>query len=494
MLSRSPSKDRSTSSSASDPGERLTELLAECHDDPDLFNTAILGRPPFWSKQREIGDSLVKYQVTVCYTGNAIGKDYALGTIIPWWPLTRKNSLVVVTGPSQTLLGSVTWKEVRSAVNNSKVPLGLKISQGIRCSPLRLTVKDDWGALGFSTTSVERASGQHNPKLLVIVEEASGVEDEIWDAIESLKYDRLLIIGNPIRATGGFIRWIRQAEKDQQEGIPPERAANAIRIPSTASPDADKEKSDWGLADKTWLENNYRRYGRDSLWVRSHILAEIPTVSSDQLIPGPWLDRAAASIHPPLYPFDVLNATRRISCDLGEGVGRDSTSIIVRDDVGVLECIAGNALGLSEAAGEIARLARKWHVAHNRISYDRLGIGRDLRNHLIRNGITEAIGYAGSGRARDPRQFTNIRTEAAWKLRQRLNPDWSTDPRFPEATRQGPFCIPPGEHWPAMREELEKLTYDLVGNQTRLITKEDFCELLGRSPDRSDALIQSFAF
>ena len=38
------------------------------------------------------------------------------------------------------------------------------------------------------------------------------------------------------------------------------------------------------------------------------------------------------------------------------------------------------------------------------------------------------------------------------------------------------------------------LTYDLVGKQTRLIGKKELCELLGRSPDRSDALIQSFAF
>jgi hypothetical protein len=474
---------------------RLIDLLATCHDDPDLFNSAILGREPFWRGQVEIAQSIVDYRITAVYTGNAVGKDYLVGSVIPWWLCTRYQSLVIVTGPSQTVLGSVTWKEVRRAIEGSKFPLSARFSQGIKSSPQTVTLGTDWQALGFSTTSVERASGQHNRKLLCIVEEASGVEDAIYDAIDSLKYVRLLLIGNPIRATGRFVELIRQAEKDKQDGIPKHRACNAIRIQSTDSPDAHLEESPRGLADKTWLADVARRYGVDSLWYRSHVRAEIPSVSSDRLIPNSWLDWAAASVRPPLRPFDPVHATRRISCDLGEGVGRDSTCIIVRDDLGILECIAGNALGLAEAAAEIDRLARKWRIPidEERITYDRVGVGRDLRNHLARYGI-RAIGYAGAGSAKDKKGFTNLRSEAAWKLRQRLNPDWSIDPKFPEATRQIPFHLPPNQHWPQLRQELEALTYDLVGNQTRLIKKEDLCDILGRSPDRSDALIQSFAF
>src|SRR6185437_14773678 len=96
---------------AADTRRRLTELLARCHDDPDLFNSAILGRPPYWHRQRAIGESVCRYRTTVVYTGNATGKDYCVGGLIPWWACTRAESQVVVTGPSQTLLGSVTWKE-----------------------------------------------------------------------------------------------------------------------------------------------------------------------------------------------------------------------------------------------------------------------------------------------------------------------------------------------------------------------------------------------
>lgn len=470
--------------------QRLVELLAKCRNDPELFNAAILGRKPLWWRQAEIARSVVQNYATVAYTGNMIGKDYLVGTIVPWWLWTRSNSLVVVTGPSQSLLGTVTWKEIRTAIDGSRFPLGAKLSQGAKTSPQVVKLPGhEWQALGYSTTNVERASGQHNAHLLVVIEEASGISPDVMEAVDSLGYLRLLMIGNPIRADGPFIDQIRQAEKDARDGVPPHRRVHAIRIPSTDSPHAALEKSPFGLADRTWLETNARKYGEKSLWYRSHVLAEIPTVSSDQLIPAAHLDFAATVIRqvPAMSP---KAGKRRIACDLGEGVGRDSTCILVRDNLGVLEWVVGNTLGLAEAADRIARLKVKWAVEDGDISYDRLGIGKNMPNHLARHGIRNAVGYAGSGTPRDPSQFTNIRTEAAWTLKNRLDPDWCPDPRYP-AIKQPPFVIPRD---PMLRGELLELTYDLVQKQTRLLSKEHLCERLGHSPDRSDALIQSFAF
>lgn len=179
---------------------------------------------------------------------------------------------------------------------------------------------------------------------------------------------------------------------------------------------------------------------------------------------------------------------------MGEGVGRDCTAILVRDDHGILDLVAGSALCPADAAAETARLSRLYAVPDGRISYDKLGIGRDFGNHLARHGLSAAVGYVGSGRPRDPKAYPNLRSEAAWALRRRLNPDWALDPAAPLASRQAPFAIPARAWWPLLREDLEALSYDLVGGQTRLIKKADLMARLGRSPDRGDALIQSFAF
>ncbi len=472
---------------------RIRTHLDRARNDPNYFNDVCLGRPPYWSRQIDMCRAVVDHRVTAVYSGNSIGKDYWIGGLVAWWLYTRKDSLCIVTGPSQTLLGTVTWKEIKRAIAGCRLPYRPRISSGVKTSPAVVEMQPGWQALGYCTTNVERASGQHAKELLVIVEEASGVDDEIWDAIESLKYTKLVAIGNPIRAEGRFVDLIRQAETDRREAIPPCKAVCAMRIPSTESPHADLDESPYGLADRTWLEACYRRYGRDSLWVRSHIRAQIPEVSFDQLIPSAWMDYATSVERPFLAPTHPVHRTRRIAVDLGEGVGRDSTAILVRDDIGILDLVSGNSLCLADAAEEVARLARHWSVDVSRISYDQLGVGRDFRNHLVRRGLGDAVGYAGSGRPQDRKVFTNLRTEAAWKLRRRLNPDWALDPGAPLASRQHPFHIPSMAWWPLLREDLEALTYDLVGNHTRLIRKEDLLVRLGRSPDRGDALIQSFA-
>ena len=477
-------------------------VLAKCRNDPHRFNEVFLSRkrpsgermrPSYWQRQREICDALVKYRTTVVYTGNMTGKDYLVGGLIPWWLCTRDNSLVIVTGPTQTVLGSITWKEVRRALAASAW-LAPRISSGITTSPALVEVKSGHHALGYSTTSVERASGQHARHLLVIVEEASGVEDEIWDAIESLGYSRLLAIGNPIRAEGRFVELIRQAESDARDGIPPHLATKAIQIPSTDSPHANWDKSPYGLADRTWLEASYRRYRRDSLWVRSHIEARIPEVTADQLIPESWLDYAASQSRPPktFEPGHPVHATRRLAVDLGEGVGRDSSCVLVRDDLGILECVVGNAIGLPEAAAIMKHRGDFYHIPPARMSYDKLGIGKGMPNQLARYGLENAVAYAGEASPSDKHGFTNLRSEAAWKLRQRLDPQHVPDMRAPHSS-QPPFCIPPAAWWGRLREELRPLTYECVGKLVKLLPKKDWTEILGHSPDIADALIQSFA-
>lgn len=479
--------------------DEIADELETCINDPDWFNTQFLERPEYWSAQKAICASVAQYRVTVVYSGNMVGKDYVVGGMPHWWLYTRPDSLVIVTGPSQTTLGTVTWKEIRRAAKSAPIPLGGRITLGAKSSPLQVEVGDDgWQALGYSTTSVERASGQHAEDLLVIVEEGSGVEDEIWDAIESLGYNRLLVIGNPIRAEGRFVDMIHKAAKDKAENVPKHKAVNAIRIKSTESPHAHLDVSPVGLADKTWLESVASLYGTSSLWYKSHVLAEIPVVSFDALLPVTWLDAAYCSpVNPHSLGLPGIGthpecSNRRLSVDLAEGVGRDSSCLLVRDNLGVRECVYGALIGLPEAAQQMRDLGTKWNIPAERMSYDVLGIGRKFPNHLVKHELEKARPYAGSGHPRD-RSFSNLRSEAAWRLRCRLDPQHVPDMRKPHGG-QLPFTFCPGAYKQRLRDELKPLTYELHGTQTKLMDKDDWKEVLGFSPDVADALIQSFAY
>jgi hypothetical protein len=129
-------------------------------------------------------------------------------------------------------------------------------------------------------------------------------------------------------------------------------------------------------------------------------------------------------------------------------------------------------------------------VPVERITYDRVGIGRDFPLHLARRGLDGCVGYAGAGKPRSA-DFRNLRSEAAWRLRQRIDPQYT---RGGPGSDKPPFAIPHGPYWPRLRQELKVLTYRIVGRRTCLLDKDDHAIILGHSPDIADALIQSFAF
>lgn len=493
--------------------DRLVELLADCRDDPDLFNAVILRRPPYWSGrpkghhgQLEWCDELVKYRKLAIETGNMLGKDYWVGGIVPWWLLTRPNSLVVVTGPSQTLLGTVTWKEIRRAAEGSPFDLGLKISAGAKASPLLASVDGaGWQAIGYSTTSVERASGQHAKDLLVIVEEASGVEPDIWAAIESLGYSKLVAIGNPIRATGGFVELCDEAARDAGLGLPPSESCRHVNVPSTAGPDADFTEAELaasgrktGLATKTWIEGQRRKYGENSPIYRRQVLAIRPAVSHEALFPVERLDACTSDAVRELVAglrARGPGGRRRLGCDVGEGVGKSRSVVVVRDDLGILEVSADAFKDADDTAREMVRLGAKWAVYEADWSYDGNGsTGLKIKKALAKLGIKRAREHKGSDGGL--KHATNLRTACALAFERRLDPLNPTAPKRPPGdglpSEWAPFAIDPGDFWEGLREELLALKAGLKGAKSELQRKEDLAAELGHSPDYADALLMTF--
>ena len=492
----------------------LADLLEACRDDPDGFNAAVLGRPDYWWRQLEICDAVVRYKTVVVPTGNSVGKSYIAAGLALWWLYTRPDSLVVTTAPSQTLLGTVLFKELRKAVANSVIDLDAKITESPKASPQTLSASSvDHQILGIATRGVERFSGQHNAELLVIVDEASGIEDEIWEAIRSQNPAKLVLFGNPIRGDGEFHRVYKRAVAEQAEAsIPDHLRTVAIRIPSTDSPDIEVDRSPRGLADRGFLHEAERTYGRDSLWWLTHIAAEFPSEDFDALLKPAWVDRCysvsdrcdeiRAAYHKTNMP--------RMGLDLGEGTGRDRTVAIVVDRFGILHCSSSNQAGIPEAAQWAADLARRYGVRQEHIVYDAGGRGKDLPRYLDPLGITEAVPYHGSGKG-GPRA-KNKRSAVAWRLRQRLDPerpehalyvppppDWNPSPFDPEwkqppRTIQPPFGLPKDKSWwGSLAEELKALRYEMDGVKVSLELKEDMSKRLGRSPDLVDALFMAYS-
>lgn len=474
--------------------DRLRSLLASCYQDPDRFARVILGCPPFdpakndspfWYRQTQASRLVVSHHTTVLPWGNSLGKSWWLARgVVLWWLCTRPNSLVITTAPSHAQLNSVLWKNLRSAIDASRYPLGIRILK----TPLTLELGPEWACLGITSNKGERLAGQHNPNLLVVVDEASGVEAETFHTIDGYGATKIVMIGNPLRVDGRFKESHDQAlEQRLEKEISDDERTGTLSVPSTESPDAKLDISPHGMASGRWLRQMYRQYGEDSLWTRTHIKAQFPEASHDALIPEGWLqwaarteNKAARLTHPP--------GKTRIGADLGEGVGRDRTVIVVRDDLGVIEVWSGNGTDLDGAARIYAQLCTRHRVEQPHRYYDGLGIGRSFHNRLERHGI-KATAYFGSGKG--GKLYGNLRSACYWKLRQRLDPGHVVDPKS-SIRVQPPFHIPAQAWWPAMCEELGQIRYELRGDRICLESKEDLMTRLGRSPDHADALAMTF--
>ena len=223
-----------------------------------------------------------------------------------------------------------------------------------------------------------------------------------------------------------------------------------------------------------------------------------------QLLPEFWVDRLPDLVRP-----NRGGGLRWLTCDLGEGGGRDSTVLMVGDDFGILHCEESPWVGPIQAAHRFRELISSWDIRQERTVYDAGGgRGLDIEPYLEQHGITEAVGYRGLKEAGTA--FENRRSKMAWRLRQRLDPERPKPPPplvydrnrkpsvfdeavVPSAAPQPPFCLPAQRPWwPRLAEELKALFYGHKGKKIALEKKEDMAKRIRRSPDVLDALLMRF--
>jgi hypothetical protein len=211
------------------------------------------------------------------------------------------------------------------------------------------------------------------------------------------------------------------------------------------------------------LYGNFKSGGIDDPW---------------QVIPSSWVQDAMNRWVKPniLPPMDCLGVD--VACG-----GKDKTVIVPR---------YGNFFGeLQEHAGAdtpngalTASLVVACRTDNAPVHIDVVGWGKDSHTHLVENGIhTVAINGANrtdektkvSGHDRNGQlDFVNTRAMLYWRLREELNP----------ANNNG-VMLPPD---PQLKAELCAHRWELRSNGVFVLSKDKVKAILGRSPDKSDAV------
>lgn len=184
---------------------------------PDLFMEEILG-VELESYQRKICLDIAENPRVCIAAVHGVGKSFIMARVVIWFLLCFPGSKIVTSAPSFRQVQSILWSEIRTAVNKAKVPLG---------GQLNLTdwkLDDDWFALGYSPKNeVTGGEGQgtastfqgiHSPYVLVVLDEATGIQRPIWIQAEGLltsQFVRFVAIGNPTSRNSEFFNCFRSA-------------------------------------------------------------------------------------------------------------------------------------------------------------------------------------------------------------------------------------------------------------------------------------------
>jgi len=380
--------------------EKLKEQLVKAWQNDPVVRHDSFSDKRLWGKQEEILHSVRDNKKTTVKSGNTIGKSFiASDTCMDFLTIYGPEAKVITTAPTWTQVEGIIWKEIASYCNKSKIPIGAE--------PLKteLNFSGDWFARGISTNEVHRLQGFHSPRLLVVIDEASGVAPEIWEAVEALHPYRVLAIGNPNEIVGNFYDTFSSS------------LWNKLTVSCQDCVDwQDIHGAVPGLVTQEWINERAEEWGRKSPLFDIHCLGEFPLETADTLISRGWLERARKGLDIENKPLDIENKedTRRvIACDVATKHGECETVFIKRYGHTVESMTGHYRIPTTDIADKLA-FSYSEYKPHNLV-VDSDGIGEGVSDILTSRRVPVTEFHGGYGyKAIDNNRYKNLRSQFYW--------------------------------------------------------------------------------
>ncbi len=381
---------------------------------------------------------------------NASGKTFTASGIVHQYLLAYNDAIVLTTAPTGRQVREVLWREIRNSAQ------GKGLYDPAQVLETKINVDDKNFALGLSTDQEDQFQGWHSPHLLVIVDEASGIDEKIFEAIDGLKPTKLLLLGNPLRNSGRFFKVFSDVN------------VKKIHISAFDTPNVKQGKVVIpGLITLGDVQKFKERYGEDSDVYRVRILGEFPKAEADSLISIDEIDKAIKREVVPIADWE-----KRLGVDVAR-YGDDRTVFTIRQMDKVIWKEIMSKKGNMEVAGKAITLAREYMVQGHNIFIDGIGNGSGVVDAMREQGW--AVNDVNSALpAEDAQHYGNLRAEHAFKLKEWLK------------TGQ----LPNDDEYYEMTNIKYKFNHK---GQIFLESKEDIKKRGLPSPDAFDSLALTFA-
>ena len=442
--------------------EQITEdQLISWQKDPVEFVTRRLNAK-LWTKQEEILEAMRDNTRVAVRSCNGSGKTFIAAHAVLWWLTCFPDSIVITTAPTEHQVRDVLWREIRRAYHENEEIIGGKL---LRTS---LELDDKHYAQGLSTNTPERFQGFHEGHILFVVDEASGVREGIFEAIEgSMTSDnaRMLLHGNPTALSGYFYEAFH-SRRSLWKTI----HISALDTPNFA--DEDEEVTWPNLVTPQWVKDAKVNWGEDSPMYQIRVLGDFPSESEDTLISLKTIENAVEG------KDQVPDAQDGKPVELGVDVARfgsDRTVICARRGDRVIEMESYTKKDTMETAGLVNEFVTRHSPSCVRV--DAIGVGAGVVDRLKELEVPGVTGINVARRATNQEHFANLKAELYDGLRERF--------------QQGRIRIPADRK---LISELASIRYSFSSSGQIRIEDKDELRSRGRpSPDMADALMLAFA-
>lgn len=429
---------------------QVKEKLIDWSKSIELFVKEALNAKPTSQQLEVLQDIDNGYKDISVKSGHGSGKSTVMSWVIIWVGLFKYDSKIPITAPTSPQLTRLLLPEVRKWQKN--LPLELKDSIEVMSD----SIKFSSGNFAIPRTARRGASealqGFHATFLCWIIDEASGVDDEIFEVVEGSltgnNYLRLLM-ANPTRTVGYFFNTHNKHK--------------ALWRTHTFNTELSENVS------RESIERKKLEYGADSDQYRVRVLGQFPLSSTDALFTMQEIEDAMAK-----NPNDIdRTGSFSYACDVAR-FGDDSSVMTKKRGYDIYDLKQFKGINTMEYANIISSEVETESKDPDGIFVDTIGVGAGVMDRLEEKGYS-SIDANVAMKAEKMNVYINKRAEMYFELR-----DW---------VRKG-GRLPNDEE---LAEELLVIRYSYSENgKILLMKKSEIKEELGRSPDKGDSVALHF--
>ena len=451
--------------------DTLLELAAECYADPvrfaeiafdwghgDLIDFDGLDT---WQRDflEELGRDIVDAEANdkpvrkATASGHGIGKSALVAIIILWYMTTRPRARIRVTANTEKQLLGTTWPEL-ALWHKRSIFKDWFLWEATRFS--KIGDRENWfaEAISWNENNPDAFAGLHGRYVMLIMDEASGVADSIWETALGVLTDAgntHLAFGNPIRPSGGFYDCFYHPKKSKRWKT---RHINALETK---------------IGNSQSNREIFEDYGPEHDVTRRRVLGQFPRQAASQFISTADVEGA---MNRQLEYDDYANFPVYMGVDVAR-FGDDRSCILLRQGPKVLDIQTFEGADTVQVAN-IATGVLKSRKDIQMVFVDEVGVGAGVVD-MMRRYDDRVTGVNVGRRPTNMKLYKNLRVELWDKMRQDI-------PKMD---------LPSNE---SLKRELTTIEYDFTDQgQMRLERKIDIKRRGLESPDIADALALTYA-